>query len=188
MTRSVATPPLAGVAVAVVALAAGSTLAVGGAAGGFDRTGFSASCAVPHLPGDVVTVDLADMTGGAMMGSGSSGQTARSMRVAAAPAQVAAGTVSFRVRNTGYQVHELLVLPLPAAGAAGQRTVGADGRVAETGSRGEASRTCGAAAGAGITPAAAGWVTLTLARGRYELVCNIAGHYRAGMYATLTVT
>jgi len=37
-------------------------------------------------------------------------------------------------------------------------------------------------------PGASGWVTVTLAPGQYELVCNLAGHYTAGMYAQLTVT
>jgi len=46
----------------------------------------------------------------------------------------------------------------------------------------------GAGAGEGIVPGASGWVTVTLAPGQYELVCNLAGHYTAGMYTQLTVT
>jgi uncharacterized cupredoxin-like copper-binding protein len=33
-----------------------------------------------------------------------------------------------------------------------------------------------------------GWTTITLPPGRYELICNIAGHYGAGMYTELDVT
>lgn len=62
-----------------------------------------------------------------------------------------------------------------------------DDRVSETGSLGEAPKTCGAGAGEGIAPRSSGWVTLTLRPGRYELVCNLPGHYGAGMYALLTV-
>ena len=40
----------------------------------------------------------------------------------------------------------------------------------------------------GIAAGSAGWVTLDLAPGRYELVCNLPGHYAAGMYTLLTVT
>ena len=40
----------------------------------------------------------------------------------------------------------------------------------------------------GIAPGAAGWVTLHLDPGRYELICNLPGHYAAGMYAELDVT
>jgi uncharacterized cupredoxin-like copper-binding protein len=31
-------------------------------------------------------------------------------------------------------------------------------------------------------------VTVTLAPGHYELVCNLPGHYTAGMYTQLDVT
>ena len=40
----------------------------------------------------------------------------------------------------------------------------------------------------GIAPGGSSWVTVTLAAGRYEIVCNLPGHYAAGMYAQLTVT
>jgi len=96
--------------------------------------------------------------------------------------------VSLRVVNQGARIHELVVLPLPAGQGAGTRTVGSDGRVDEGGSLGEASPTCGAGAGDGIAAWATGWVTLTRGPGRYELVCNLPGHYAAGMYAGLTVS
>lgn len=47
---------------------------------------------------------------------------------------------------------------------------------------------CGADAREGIAPGAVGWVTLTLGSGRYELVCNLPGHYAAGMSTELDVT
>ena len=37
-------------------------------------------------------------------------------------------------------------------------------------------------------PGTAGSVTLRLARGRYELICNRRDHYVAGMYQELVVT
>lgn len=197
---------LAGMLAAIV-LAAGS--AVGLAASGAFRgqavsgtrapAGRAASglrCPPPRLAGSVVDVTLVDM-GGGMMGSpsgtgsmmGGSGRTGRGMaRAFASPGVVAAGTVSLRVANQGTATHELVVLPLPAGQAAGARPVGTDGRVDETGSLGEASRSCGAGAGDGIAAGAAGWVTLTLQAGRYELVCNLPGHYAAGMYAELDVS
>jgi hypothetical protein len=45
-----------------------------------------------------------------------------------------------------------------------------------------------AGAGEGIAPVDASWVTLALKPGRYELVCNLPGHYAAGMYGELDVT
>ncbi|MDF3300879.1 sulfocyanin-like copper-binding protein [Streptomyces tropicalis] len=110
------------------------------------------------------------------------------MRLVAHPTTVPAGKVTLRVVNAGSLTHEVIVLPLPATGNAGERAVGADGRVSEAGSLGEASRTCGSGAGDGIAPGAAAWTTVTLRPGRYELLCNVPGHYAAGMYAELDVT
>ncbi|MHB1612765.1 MAG: sulfocyanin-like copper-binding protein [Actinomycetes bacterium] len=123
--------------------------------------------------------------GGAMMGGWQGGGT---MRILAERHQVPAGTVSFRVANTGSLVHELVVLPLPSGQAVGQRAVGTDNKVDETGALGEASSTCGAGAGDGIDPGGIGWVTLHLGPGTYELLCNLPGHYAAGMYTKLTVS
>ena len=109
------------------------------------------------------------------------------MRLLVDRASVPGGAVSLVAGNLGGSVHELVVLPLAAGHAAGARTIGADDRVSEAGSLGEASRSCGAGAGNGIEPGATGWVTLHLKPGRYELVCNLPGHYRAGMYAELDV-
>ncbi len=114
------------------------------------------------------------------------GRWMRMMGVTADRSSVPAGTVSFRVYNAGSLVHELVVLPLPAAGA-GTRPVGSDGTVSEHGSLGEASATCAAGSGEGITAGADGWVTLHLAPGRYELICNLPGHYAMGMFTELDV-
>jgi uncharacterized cupredoxin-like copper-binding protein len=141
------------------------------------------TCNAPALPGQTVDVILSDM--GGMMGRGMMGG-GRMMNVAASPSAVAAGDVSFRVWNAGMTVHELVVLPLPSGGV-GTRPVGLDGRVSEAGSLGEASKSCGAGAGDGIAPGAVSWVTLHLAPGRYELICNLPGHYAMGMFTELDV-
>lgn len=109
------------------------------------------------------------------------------MRVLTDRSSVPAGTVSLRVANTGSLVHELVVLPLRAGQQVGERAVGPDGTVDEAGSLGEASNTCGPGTGDGIAPGGVGWVTLHLAPGRYELLCNLPGHYAAGMETGLTV-
>ena len=101
--------------------------------------------------------------------------------------------MSLRVLNAGFVNHELVVIPLARGQFSGQRPVGWDGKVDEAGSLGEASRTCGPDEGdeqtgnPGIAPGTTGWTTIKLPPGRYELVCNIAGHYAAGMYAELDV-
>jgi hypothetical protein len=75
------------------------------------------------------------------------------MRVTASPAAVAPGVVSLRVANTGYLRHELVVLALSAGQQVGTRTPGADGKVDEAGSLGEASASCAAGTGGGIAQA-----------------------------------
>ena len=104
------------------------------------------------------------------------------------PTSVPAGTVSLRVSNTGAFTHELVVLPLTGNAQQGQRAAGSDGTVSEAGALGEASNDCGAGVGEGIKAGDVGWVTLHLAAGRYELICNLPGHYAAGMHAELDVT
>jgi hypothetical protein len=64
----------------------------------------------------------------------------------------------------------------------------ADNRISEDGSVGEASTECGADAGDGIALGHSSWVTLALKPGRSELLCNLPGHYVAGMYGELDVT
>lgn len=170
---------------AVLLLAAGSTVAIAAAGGAFRHAWVPPNglCSAPALPGTVVDVELADMGPMASMMGGWGG-----MRVLADRADVPAGTVSLRVADVGSLVHELVVLPLPDGQEVGRRVIGADGRVAERGTPGEASRTCGPGTGNGIEPGAIGWVTLTLRPGNYELVCNEPGHYAGGMYTRLTVS
>jgi Sulfocyanin (SoxE) domain len=108
------------------------------------------------------------------------------MRIFVVPSTIPAGPVSLRVHNTGALTHEVMVLPLNANQYPGQRAIGTDGRVDETGSLGEASRSCGADAGDGVLAGATAWTTINnVPPGRYELLCNIAGHYGSGMYAEL---
>ncbi|MEO8517985.1 MAG: sulfocyanin-like copper-binding protein [Dermatophilaceae bacterium] len=123
-----------------------------------------------------------------MMGQGSALMNGGGMALSAGRASAPHGTVSFLVTNSGSINHEMVVLPMLGSRGVGARPIGSDARVDEAGSLGEASKTGGAGAGEGIVPGASGWVTVTLAPGQYELVCNLAGHYSAGMYTPLTVT
>jgi uncharacterized cupredoxin-like copper-binding protein len=187
-------------AAAVLALSGVSAAGIAAASDGFGHHRASAAgCTVPALPGAVVDVSQADMRsmmgGGSMMG-GNRGLLSQNdwprfshgmMTVNATPTTVAAGVVSLRVANTGYLTHELVVLPLADGQQPGQRPVGADGKVAETGSLGEASATCAAESGEGIAASSSGWVSRTLTTGRYELLCNLPGHYAGGMWTEFDV-
>jgi uncharacterized cupredoxin-like copper-binding protein len=152
------------------------------------RDSRTTSCSAPNLTGAVVNVSLSNsggaMMGGPMFGSGVQGGM---MRVTIDTASVPHGTVSFIATNLGSINHELVILPLPANQIVGTRALRADGTIDESTSLGEASNTCAAGTGEGIAPASSSWTTLTLPPGRYELVCNIPGHYAAGMYTQITV-
>jgi uncharacterized cupredoxin-like copper-binding protein len=192
---------------AVTALVASAAVAVGviagppsgpaGLPGGVPARGngflSGSSRVAPSLPGTVVNVALMNMGGpmmgqrSAMMGGGGM-MGGGAMRLRADHATVPHGTVSFLVTNAGSINHEMVLLPLTGSQAAGTRPVGGDAKIDEAGSLGEASKTGGAGAGEGIQPGASSWMTVTLVPGRYELVCNLAGHYTAGMSTELTVT
>lgn len=140
-----------------------------------------ANCGPKHPQGAVVNVHLFDR-GGSMMGAGN----AMMVSMAASPDTVSPGTVTFIATNTGALNHELLVLPAPLDGV-GTRTVANDGKIDEAASLGEASTSCGRGAGSGISPGAASWVTLRLAPGDYELLCDVPWHYANGMFTRFTV-
>jgi len=196
---------VAGLTAAIVALVASAAVAVGaiggpssgplGVRGGAGQTGLGgpgfvsgSPLAAPKLPGTVVNVSLTNMGGSMMGGQGSTMMGGGVMALSADHATVPRGTVSFLVTNGGSIDHELVILPLAGSQTAGARPVGGDAKIDEAGSLGEASKTNGANAGDGIVPGASGWVTVTLAPGHYELVCNLARHYGAGMYSQLDVT
>jgi uncharacterized cupredoxin-like copper-binding protein len=169
--------------VSVIAVAAVSGQVSSGGSGFLSRS----RCAAPNLPGTVVNLALTNM-GGPMMGQSNGMMSGGAMHMSADRATVPHGSVSFLVTNSGSINHEMVILPLPDAQIAGTRPTGGDAKVDEKGSLGEASATCGEGAGQGIVPGASGWVTITFAPGRYEVLCNLPGHYAAGMYTQLTVT
>ncbi|WP_346960459.1 sulfocyanin-like copper-binding protein [uncultured Arthrobacter sp.] len=140
---------------------------------------------MPTLAGSVIDVTTTDRGRSMMAGPG---MMSGSMRLTADRATVVHGKLTFLVTNAGTIPHEMLVVPLAGTQSAGTRPVGRDGRVDEAGSLGEAAATCAEGEGDGILPSATGWVTLDLQPGRYELFCNLPGHYWAGMYTELTVT
>ena len=158
---------------------------MGSAPNGYHLSPLTCS-APPSLPGTSVSVMVGDMGMTAMMsGDAPLGQH---MMLRAVPAQVPAGQVSLVVGNMGWRTHELVVLPLAPGQSAGERVPGADGKVDETGSLGEASASCAPGSGEGIQAGSVGWVTLNLPAGRYELVCNLLNHYADGMHQLLVVT
>ena len=158
-----------------------------GGAGDSGYTGSRLSCSAPAaLPGRTVTVSLADTGMTSMMGG--TAPLGERMVLRATPTTVAAGRISLVAQNVGWRTHELVILPMTTGSAAGRLVPGADGKIDETGSLGEASASCGAGSGQGITAGTVGWTTVTLQPGSYELVCDLANHYADGMHQELDVT
>ena len=154
---------------------------------GFSMMGHSGNrysqtvCTPPNsLQGQRINVTLSDM--GMMMGGG------YRMNLSATPTAISSGKVSVVVTNLGMRTHELVIMPLAAGQSAGQRVVGTDGKIDETGSVGEVSNNCASGVGDGILSGSQGWTTLTLSPGRYEFICNLPNHYAAGMYQEVVVT
>lgn len=94
-------------------------------------------------------------------------------KLVASTRTVRAGRVSFQVANMGTLKHELVVLrsdahhhALPVRG----------GVAVELGRRGETRP---------LAPGASRTLTVTLRPGRYVLLCNLLGHYKAGQFAAL---
>lgn len=145
------------------------------------------TCSAPNsLPGRIVQVTEGDMGMTQMMGG--TAPAGAVMRLQATPTAEPAGQISLVVTNSGWRTHELVVLPLSAGASVGQRMPGADGKITELGSLGEASSSCAGGAGTGVTSGTVGWTTLTLAPGRYELLCNLPNHYSNGMRRELIVS
>jgi uncharacterized cupredoxin-like copper-binding protein len=121
---------------------------------------------------------------------GDSGGASGRMTLTVAPASAPAGDVTFVVKNAGSMVHEAVVLqtdvpfdklPVTDAGdppvpvASGGNKVSEDHNVGETGDP-------------DLEPGGTRTFTIKhMVAGKYVIVCNLAGHYTAGMRAALTI-
>ena len=106
--------------------------------------------------------------------------TERDFRITVAPARIQAGTVRLLLRNQGPDTHELIVVRSPRRSL----SLRTDGLTVDE--EALARATVGTAEGKG--PGAVRELLLNLKPGRYELFCNMAGHYLGGMRAELVVT
>ena len=96
-------------------------------------------------------------------------------KFAPANPELAHGTVELTATNKGKTEHELVLLKTNADPS----KLPKDGKeVSEKDSIGEIPETA---------PGQSGAETFDLKPGKYVMVCNIPGHYDAGMYGTLTV-
>ncbi|QKD04720.1 hypothetical protein EB235_27215 [Mesorhizobium loti R88b] len=102
------------------------------------------------------------------------------MGVKALPAVVKAGQVTFNVKNDSKDtIHEMIVMQLADPGKP-LPYIDSENRVDEdkAGDKGEVSE---------LDPGKSGTLTVDLTAGKYLLICNVPGHYAAGMWAEFTV-
>jgi uncharacterized cupredoxin-like copper-binding protein len=100
--------------------------------------------------------------------------TLSEFNVAPKPSQVASGPVTFNVSNGGKVEHEFVVIK--TSKPASDLLKG--GRADETGNVGEIGS---------VKPGQTKALKLSLTAGHYALLCNLPGHYAAGMFAELDV-
>jgi hypothetical protein len=101
----------------------------------------------------------------------------RDFRIVAAPDHIPAGEAELVVRNHGPDEHEVIIV----RSSGSQLPIRGDGLTVNE----EALHVVGAIEG--VVPKGVGRVRLRLAPGRYELLCNMAGHFMAGMHGELVV-
>jgi uncharacterized cupredoxin-like copper-binding protein len=107
--------------------------------------------------------------------------TKATMGIKALPGAVKAGEVTFNVKNDSKDtVHEMIVMYL-ADPAQALPYIVADSKVDEdkAGDKGEVSE---------LDPGKSGTLTVALKPGKYILICNVAGHFMAGMWTAFEVT
>ena len=95
-------------------------------------------------------------------------------KIAPSATAVQAGRVRITAANDGKTTHEMVVLRTDKPAA----SLGSGKRVSEAGSVGEISD---------LKAGASGSKTFDLTPGHYVVICNLPGHYAAGMRADLTV-
>jgi uncharacterized cupredoxin-like copper-binding protein len=94
-------------------------------------------------------------------------------KVKPAKKSISHGKVTFVVKNAGTMGHELVVIKTSKKASA----LAKGGKASEKGSVGEVE----------LAAHKTKRLTLNLKKGHYALICNIGGHYMAGMHADLTV-
>jgi uncharacterized cupredoxin-like copper-binding protein len=102
-------------------------------------------------------------------------------KIQATPATIKGGLVDFTVSNAGPSAHEFLIFRADQAPNA--LPTGSDGRVDES----NAQITKVFDSGDNIAPNGSKVFHAALTPGNYVMVCNLPGHYMAGMHQAFTV-
>jgi hypothetical protein len=103
--------------------------------------------------------------------------TEKDFRIVVTPGHIRAGHAELVVRNQGPDTHELIIVRSGGSRLPLRR----DGLTVNEEALHEVS------AVEGVLPKRVGRVRVQLEPGRYELFCNMAGHFMAGMHRTVVV-
>ena len=104
--------------------------------------------------------------------------TVKEMSITLGQKFVAPGSVTFSVTNTGSAIHEFVILKADVADGALPPSTDEPGKAEEPGHVAEVED---------IGPGQTATLTVTLDPGKYVLICNMPGHYAAGMHASFIV-
>ena len=127
------------------------------------------------LLGAVVVAAVSAGVGSQALAASSVKVTLSEFKVAPSPKSASAGKVTFSVKNSGDDEHELVVIK--TSSAANKLKV-SNGRASEKGEVAEVED---------IAPGKTKKLTATLKKGHYVLICNLPGHYAGGMRSDFTV-
>ena len=101
--------------------------------------------------------------------------TLSEFKISASPKSVSAGKVTFTARNTGDMEHELVIIKTSKSAS---KLPVSNNRASDKGEVGEIEDVAGGKSKKH---------SFNLKKGHYVLICNIPGHYKAGMRADFTV-
>jgi hypothetical protein len=125
----------------------------------------------------LVVVGCADSDTGSRASGSLVRVSEKAYRIVATPDHIPAGDTELIVRNQGPDTHEVIIVRSRRS----RLPLRLDGLTVDE----EAVRAV--ATVEGVAPERVGRVRLHLAAGRYELFCNMAGHFMAGMHSELVV-
>lgn len=126
------------------------------------------------LGGDEGKTPVSKAPAPAAASPGTVGVRLSDFKIQPAAGSAPAGKVTFVAKNTGATKHELVVIRTDKSSGALL-----DGKEAsEAGAVDEIED---------VAPGASKRLTVNLKAGRYALICNVPGHYKAGMFADFTV-
>jgi uncharacterized cupredoxin-like copper-binding protein len=131
----------------------------------------------------VLALVLAGCNGGSepptgQAGDGTIGTTIRDFAIALEEHSTPAGSTAFDITNEGPSTHEFVVFRTDLA----EDALPVDGATVAENELDLVDEAEDIAPGVGTT------LTVDLDAGNYVVICNVEGHYRAGMHASLTVT